>query len=163
MVEDNFTRLAQLTSFVSKEQRDIPLFEVPLDDDVTEFLDNLETMRQGSMKEYERKIADEEAQHLLSFQAALAAKSSTVQELKQASSVPIIQEQKSAEKKNPPPPKKAKIHQGGSEERTNTTKTPHVDTQNTLEVMKTLDGGIDKSSVVFKTGLVSCSDDSEDD
>ncbi|CAN6572554.1 unnamed protein product [Malus baccata var. baccata] len=183
MVEDDFTRLARLMSFVSEEQdstaqRDrpisryisllLPLFLLPietqgppkaLDDDETKFLDNLETMRQGSMfsysfmlssrKEYERKIADKEAQHLLSFQAALAAKSSTVQELKEASSVPIIQ--------------KAKIHQGGSEEPTNTTKTPHVDTENTLEVMKTLDGGIDKSSVVAKTGLVSCSDDSEDD
>ena len=42
-------------------------------------------------------------------------------------------------------------------------KSPHVDTEKTLEVIKTLNGGIDKSSVAAKTGLVSYSDDSEDD
>lgn len=174
-------------------QRDRPLFEIlkenkdkkdaefnerfkhrppkALDDDETEFLENLETSR----KEYEQKIADEEAQQLLSFQAAVAAKSSIVQELKEAPSVPIGQEQKSAEKKNPPPrrlgmiikvqpqAKKAKIDQGGSEEPRNTLKRPHVDTEKTLEVIKTLNGGIDKSSVAAKTGLVSYSDDSEED
>ncbi|KAK9950417.1 hypothetical protein M0R45_005910 [Rubus argutus] len=143
-----------------------------LDDDETEFLDQWET----SKKEYERQIADEEAQQLLSFQAAVAEKSSIVHELKETPSVPVIKEQqKSAKKKNPPAlplgmivkvkpqAKKAKIDQGGIEEATNTVKTPYVDADKTLEVMKTPDGDTDKSSVVAKIGLVSYSDDSEDE
>ncbi|CAB4271825.1 unnamed protein product [Prunus armeniaca] len=174
-------------------QRDRPLFEIlkenkdkkdaefnerfkhrppkALDDDETEFLDTLENSR----KEYERKIADEEAQQLLSFQAAVVAKSSIVQELQETPSVPIIQEQKSSGKRNPPPrplgmiikvkpqAKKAKIDQGGVEEPTNTVTTPNVDTDKNLEVMKTPNSDTDKSSVVAKTGLVSYSDESEDD
>lgn len=86
-----------------------------------------------------------------------------------------MQEQKSAGKRNPPPrplgmiikvkpqAKKAKIDQGGVEEPTNTVTTLHVDTDKSLEVMKTPNSDTDKSSVVAKTGLVSYSDESEDD
>lgn len=71
-----------------------------LDDDETNFLDRM----QRSRKEYERRIADEEAQQLLSFKAAMAAKASVVHELKEAPTcLPLgVQKQKSAagKKKN---------------------------------------------------------------
>lgn len=87
----------------------------------------------------------------------------------------LQEQQKSVKKKNPPAlplgmivkvkpqAKKAKIDQGGIEEATNTVKTPYIDADKTLEVMKTPDGDTDKSSVVAKIGLVSYSDDSDDE
>ncbi|MBA0825785.1 hypothetical protein Goarm_010703 [Gossypium armourianum] len=50
-----------------------------LDEDETEFLDKLEMSR----REYERQVADEEAEQLRSFQAAVAAQSNIVLELKE--------------------------------------------------------------------------------
>ncbi|XP_010544934.1 PREDICTED: protein FAM192A [Tarenaya hassleriana] len=88
-----------------------------LDEDETEFLDKLETTR----REYERQMADEEAEQLRSFQAAVAAQSASVQELKEPQHAPSpTQEQKQTGKRNPtsrplnmiikvkPQPKKAK-------------------------------------------------------
>ncbi|XP_059659287.1 uncharacterized protein LOC132306086 isoform X3 [Cornus florida] len=59
-----------------------------LDDDETEFLDKLEMSR----KEYERQMADDEAQQLQSFQAAVAAQSTITQELKELPSDPKVQD-----------------------------------------------------------------------
>ncbi|KAJ4727919.1 hypothetical protein OWV82_000943 [Melia azedarach] len=61
-----------------------------LDEDETEFLDKWEMSR----REYERQVADTEAQQLRSFQAAVAAKSTVVHELKETPPVPAVQEQK---------------------------------------------------------------------
>ncbi|KAK3018874.1 hypothetical protein RJ639_004439 [Escallonia herrerae] len=58
-----------------------------LDDDETEFLDKLELSR----REYERQMADEEAQRLQSFQAAVTAQSTMVNELKDTPPVPRVE------------------------------------------------------------------------
>ncbi|KAK7259236.1 hypothetical protein RIF29_24837 [Crotalaria pallida] len=50
-----------------------------LDEDETAFLDNYEATR----REYEQKVADEEAQKLRSFQAAIEAQSNFVHEVKE--------------------------------------------------------------------------------
>ncbi|KAL4370336.1 hypothetical protein AHAS_Ahas06G0055600 [Arachis hypogaea] len=69
-----------------------------LDEDETEFLDNYETTR----REYERKVADAEAEELRNFQAAVAAQSNFVHEIKERAPLPMVQEEKSAGvKKNP--------------------------------------------------------------
>ncbi|XP_016729717.2 calmodulin [Gossypium hirsutum] len=68
-----------------------------LDEDETEFLDKLEMSR----REYERQVADEEAEQLRSFQAAVAAQSNVVLELKETPPVLANQEQKTVGKKNP--------------------------------------------------------------
>lgn len=125
-----------------------------LDEDETEFLDNLEMSR----REYERKMADEEARQLQSFQAAVAAQSSVVHELKEMPPVQKVEEQKLIGRKNPaaarplsvmvkvkPQAKKAKTD---SEE---AMKTPNVDAGKTLNVPTTI------------TSLVSYSDESDDD
>lgn len=147
-----------------------------LDDDETDFLDRM----QRSRKEYERRIADEEAQQLLSFKAAMAAKASVVHELKEAPTcLPRgVQEQKSAagKKKNlltprslamiikekEPQAKKAKIEEANN----NTVKSPYVDStdKRSIGAVKTPnDDDTDKASSV-KMALVSYSDDdSEDD
>ncbi|XP_021279930.1 protein FAM192A [Herrania umbratica] len=140
-----------------------------LDEDETEFLDNLETSR----REYERQVADDEAEQLRSFQAAVAAQSNIVHELKEAPPVPAGQEQKSVGRKNPaarplgmiikvkPQAKKAKIDQ--EKELPNTMKAPNVDTLKTPNSVNTFNGDTDKAPDVVKTGLVSYSDESEDD
>ncbi|CAI9104870.1 OLC1v1003654C1 [Oldenlandia corymbosa var. corymbosa] len=60
-----------------------------LDEDETEFLDNLEMSR----KEYEQQVANEEAQELQRFQAAVAAQaqSTVVSEPKEIPPVPKVQ------------------------------------------------------------------------
>ncbi|XP_073147617.1 uncharacterized protein [Henckelia pumila] len=63
-----------------------------LDEDETEFLDKLEMSR----KEYEQQLADEERLQLESFQAAVAAQSDVVHEIKEAPSVPKVLEKNSA-------------------------------------------------------------------
>ncbi|XWS46382.1 hypothetical protein CRYUN_Cryun14cG0061000 [Craigia yunnanensis] len=140
-----------------------------LDDDETEFLDNLETSR----REYERQVADEEAEQLRSFQAAVAAQSNIVHELKETLPVPASQEQKSVGRKNPaarplgmfikvkPQAKKAKIDQ--EKELANATKAPNVDTVKTPDPLNTPNSDTNKSLNVAKIGLVSYSDESEDD
>ncbi|XP_062143488.1 uncharacterized protein LOC133851181 isoform X2 [Alnus glutinosa] len=148
-------------------QRDRPLFEVlkenkdkrdaefnerfkhrppkALDEDETEFLEKLEMSR----REYERQIADEEAQELQSFQAAVAAQLDIVHELKEAPPAPIIQEQKSAGRKNPPArpfgmiikvepqAKKAKLDPGTSEKPSDVVKIPVVDPEKSSEPVTT--------------------------
>ncbi|XP_011621869.1 protein FAM192A isoform X2 [Amborella trichopoda] len=96
-------------------QRDKPLFEIlkenkdkrdaefnerfkhrppkALDDDETEFLDKLEMSR----REYEKQLADEEAEQLRSFHDAVSAQYSFVRELKQ---VPALKEKKPMGKMN---------------------------------------------------------------
>ncbi|KAH7578182.1 hypothetical protein JRO89_XS01G0350000 [Xanthoceras sorbifolium] len=215
-------------------QRDRPLFEIlrenkdkqdaefnerfkhrppkALDEDETEFLDNLEMSR----KEYEQQLADEEAQQLRSFQAAVAAKSTIVLELKETPPVPVVQvgqmdinnslvnavsylkdmlfgnenecdvlglqpkigidnEQKSGGRKNPPTrplgmivkvkpqPKKAKIDQGSVERPSEMVKKTDIGAEKSPEPMKTSNGDTNNADDASKIGLVSYSDESEDD
>ncbi|KAL3517345.1 hypothetical protein ACH5RR_019934 [Cinchona calisaya] len=98
-----------------------------LDEDETEFLDKLETSR----REYEHQVADEEAQQLQRFQAAVAEQNDVVHELKEMPSVPKVpkvQDERLYKRKNPslhpfglvikvkPQAKKAKRDLTGSEE-----------------------------------------------
>ncbi|TYI13247.1 hypothetical protein ES332_A08G046100v1 [Gossypium tomentosum] len=134
-----------------------------LDEDETEFLDKLDMSR----REYERQVADEEAEQLRSFQAAVAAQSNIVLELKETPPVLANQEQKTVGKKNPatrplgmlikvkPQAKRAKTEP--EEKLVSGTKAPDVDN---VESPKS---DPDKSLNVAKTGLVSYSDESEDD
>nr|KJB22416.1 hypothetical protein B456_004G046700 [Gossypium raimondii] len=134
-----------------------------LDEDETEFLDKLVMSR----REYERQVADEEAEQLRSFQAAVAAQSNVVLELKETPPVLANQEQKTVGKKNPatrplgmlikvkPQAKRAKTEP--EEKLVSGTKAPDVDN---VESPKS---DPDKSLNVAKTGLVSYSDESEDD
>ncbi|MBA0708602.1 hypothetical protein Golax_023703 [Gossypium laxum] len=134
-----------------------------LDEDETEFLDKLEMSR----REYERQVADEEAEQLRSFQAAVAAQSNVLLELKETPPVLANQEQKTVGKKNPatrplgmlikvkPQAKRAKTEP--EEKLVSGTKAPDVDN---VESPKS---DPDKSLNVAKTGLVSYSDESEDD
>ncbi|KAH0725987.1 hypothetical protein KY290_003934 [Solanum tuberosum] len=69
-----------------------------LDEDETEFLEKLEMSR----REYEKQVADEEDEQLRSFQAAVAAKSTIVHEIKEMPLVPKVQEPKLIKRKNPP-------------------------------------------------------------
>ncbi|KAH1108576.1 hypothetical protein J1N35_012344 [Gossypium stocksii] len=134
-----------------------------LDEDETEFLDKLDMSR----REYERQVADEDAEQLRSFQAAVAAQSNIVLELKETPPVLANQEQKTVGKKNPatrplgmlikvkPQAKRAKTEPEGK--LVSGTKAPDVDN---VESPKS---DPDKSLNVVKTGLVSYSDESEDD
>ncbi|KAG2693164.1 hypothetical protein I3843_08G080400 [Carya illinoinensis] len=171
-------------------QRDRPLFEIlkenkdkqdaefnerfkhrppkALDEDETEFLERLEMSR----REYDQQIADEEAQELLSFQAALAAQSNIVHELKETPPAPIVREQKSVGRKNPPArpfgmiikvkpqAKKAKLDPGASKELSDVAKVP---TEKILEPVATTIRNSDESQDVGKIGLVLYSDESEED
>ncbi|KAB1200430.1 hypothetical protein CJ030_MR0G007253 [Morella rubra] len=175
-------------------QRDRPLFEIlkenkdkrdaefnerfkhrppkALDEDETEFLENWEMSR----REYERQIADEEAQELQSFQAALEAQSNIVHEIKETSPAPIIQERKPVGRKNPPAhplgmiikvkpqPKKAKLDPGASDEPSDVAKTRGADAERASEPVTTRsNNNVDKTQDVRITGLVSYSDESEED
>ncbi|KAH9622262.1 hypothetical protein KSS87_001363 [Heliosperma pusillum] len=185
-------------------QRDRPLFEIlkenkdkhdaefnerfkhrppkSLDQDETEFLDNLDSSR----KEYERLIADEEAQQLRTFQAAVAAQSSTVQEVKETSSVSDVQDPKRmVGKKNQagqplgiiikvkPQAKKAKVEASREADAGNNVK-PLAKMQQQLGQLRAPSGGDpvqhleaegigEKVHDATKIGLVSYSDESEDD
>ncbi|XP_057964823.1 uncharacterized protein LOC131155598 [Malania oleifera] len=170
-------------------QRDRPLFEIlkenkdkrdaefnerfkhrppkALDEDETEFLEKLEM----SKREYERQLAADEAQQLRSFQVAVAAQATVVHELKETPPVSEVQEQKLAGRKHPmarPPPgmiikvkpqaKKAKLDLPSLEEPqpSDRVKTQAVETEKP-------NGNSNESHDVAKTGLVSYSDESEDD
>ncbi|XP_058195933.1 uncharacterized protein LOC131312292 [Rhododendron vialii] len=138
-----------------------------LDEDETEFLEKLEMSKRG----YERQMADEEAQQLQSFQAAVAAQSTIVHEATEIPPVPKVQEKKLVGRKNPPArplgmiikvkpqAKKAKIDMGNLD----VVKSPSVDTEKHLDSVKSPNGDGDKPHVVANTGLVSYSDDSEED
>ncbi|XP_020213185.1 PSME3-interacting protein [Cajanus cajan] len=174
-------------------QRDRPLFEIlkenkdkkdaefnerfkhrppkALDEDETEFLDSYEASR----REYERQVADAEAQQIRSFQAAVAAQSNIVHEVKEKNPLPVVQEQKSAGKRNPASrplgmiikvkhqAKKAKVDEGNSGEISKAGSTPVNDESKSLESVQSLNGEADKSRGVALTGLVSYSDESDDD
>jgi len=174
-------------------QRDRPLFEIlkenkdkrdaefnerfkhrppkALDEDETEFLENLEMSR----RELERQIADEEAQELHSFQAAVAAQSDIVHELKETPPAPIVQEQKSAGRKNPPArpfgmiikvqpqAKKAKLDPGPSEKTSDVVKIPGVDPEKSSEPVTTSNSDTRKNQDIGIAGLVSYSDESEEE
>ncbi|MCL7039553.1 hypothetical protein MKW94_003362 [Papaver nudicaule] len=168
-------------------QRDRPLFEIlkdnkdkkdaefnekirhrppkALDEDETEFLDNIEMTR----KAYERQLADEEAQQLRSFQVAVAVHSTVLHELKETLPVPTVEEVKPLRRKNPPTnplggliikvkpqAKKAKIEQvssSGNHPSSDTAKTSVDDSNNKCHSpVKGILGG-----------LVSYSDESEDE
>lgn len=87
----------------------------------------------------------------------------------------LVQEQKSAGKKNPasrplgliikvkPQAKKAKVDQGNAEEISKAGNTPVNDKSKSLETVQPLNGEADKSQVVALTGLVSYSDESDED
>ncbi|KAK7266504.1 hypothetical protein RIF29_19148 [Crotalaria pallida] len=142
-----------------------------LDEDETEFLDNYEATR----REYEQKVADEEAQQLRSFQAAIEAQSNFVHEVKEKAPLPLIQEEKPVGKKNPaslplgmiikvkPRAKKAKVDEGSAKEVSKAGTTPENDKRKSLEPVQPLNGEADKSREVVLTGLVSYSDESDDD
>ncbi|CAI8615262.1 unnamed protein product [Vicia faba] len=143
-----------------------------LDEDETEFLDSYEASR----KEYERKVADEEAQQLRSFQAAIAMQSNAVIELKEKAPVLAVQEEKpAAGKKNPasrplsmiikvkPQAKKAKVDEGNTKEVAKAGITSVNDKSKPLESVQPLNGITDKSNEVGLTGLVSYSGESDDD
>ncbi|KAK1558319.1 hypothetical protein Q3G72_001058 [Acer saccharum] len=113
-----------------------------------------EDMTMVSRKEYERQLADEEAQQLRSFQ-----------------------EQKSGGRKNlatrplgmivivKPQPKKAKINEVSVEKPSEVKKTD-IDVEKSPEPVKTSnigDTNTNKADDVSKIGLVSYSDESEDD
>ncbi|KAG2406474.1 uncharacterized protein HKW66_Vig0057300 [Vigna angularis] len=172
-----------------------------LDEDETEFLDNYEAVSSGSLfaafcfmnlsshgswkckpyyfrytrREYERQVADEEAQQIRSFQAAVAAQSNIVHEIKEKNPLPVVQEQKSAVKKNPasrplgmiikvkPQAKKARLDEENTEEISKAGNTPPNDKSKSLEPIQALNDEANKSREIALTGLVSYSDESDDD
>ncbi|KAL3652977.1 hypothetical protein CASFOL_002658 [Castilleja foliolosa] len=164
-------------------QRDRPLFEIlkenkdkkdaefnerfkhrppkALDEDETEFLDKLEL----SKREYERQIADEEEQQLRSFQAAVASSvSEVVHEVKETPSVPKNQDKNSVVGRKNPPSRSL----GGMVIKVKPqAKKARVDTTETVKIL--LDKGsdeirnVDETRPVAISGLVSYSDESEDD
>ncbi|XP_075493095.1 uncharacterized protein LOC142531006 [Primulina tabacum] len=142
-----------------------------LDEDETEFLDNLEM----SKKEYERQLADEEKLQLENFQAAVAAQATAVHELKEAPSVSKVQEKKSVlGRRNTaarplgmiikvnPQTKKAKTDFADAEEASTVVRSCNTDTKDTA---RNQDGDNDESRLVSSSsGLVSySSDESEED
>ncbi|XP_021773156.1 protein FAM192A-like [Chenopodium quinoa] len=187
-------------------QRDRPLFEIlkenkdkqdaefnerfkhrppkALDEDETEFLDKLETSR----KEYERLLADEEAQQLKSFQAAVAEKSMVVHEVKEISPVSDVQEKKDiTKKKSRPvqplgmiikakPQKKAKVEPSREpksraaekpsaefQRHSDQQRTPSINVEKPQEQLKNSESNGVNIPDMLKSGLVSYSDESDDE
>uniref|UniRef100_A0A7N0UU71 FAM192A/Fyv6 N-terminal domain-containing protein n=1 Tax=Kalanchoe fedtschenkoi TaxID=63787 RepID=A0A7N0UU71_KALFE len=179
-------------------QRDRPLFEIlkenkdkkdaefnerfkhrppkALDEDETEFLDTLEMSR----REYEKKLARDEEMQLRSFQAAVAAQSNIVRELKEAPPDPVAEvpkkEQNPAVKKNvhsrpvnviikvKPQAKKAKTDQASAEEQpSESIKALDTGAQMAQCKAETPNGNADSCNTATKLGLVSYSDESDDD
>ncbi|XP_054803987.1 uncharacterized protein LOC129307132 [Prosopis cineraria] len=138
-----------------------------LDEDETEFLDKLEMTR----REYEQQVANDEAEQIRSFQAAVAAQSNIVHELKEAASRPVFQEEKPTGKKNAasrplgmiikvkPQAKKARVDSGNAEEASKV----GTDKHESLEPAQSLNGEAAESCEVAPSGLVSYSDESDDD
>ncbi|XP_028052502.1 LOW QUALITY PROTEIN: PSME3-interacting protein, partial [Camellia sinensis] len=162
----------------NKDKRDVEFNErfkhrppKALDEDETEFLDKLEMSR----REYEQQMADEEAQQLQIFQAAVASQSTIVHELKEAPPVPKVQEQKLIGRKNPPArpssmiikvkpqAKKAKTDMAKLEESLDVVKPPHVDPEKPLNLVKIPNDGCGQSHVIGNNALVSYSVESDDD
>ncbi|XP_038876221.1 PSME3-interacting protein [Benincasa hispida] len=177
-------------------QRDRPLFEIlkenkdkrdaefnerfkhrppkALDEDETEFLDKLEM----SKREHERQMADAEEQELRSFQAAVAAQSILLNEVREITApAPAAQEKASVRRETlvirppsmiirvKPQAKKARIEPRNPEKAGSTTDT-NSDTKadEPPESAKTLDTNSDRPlEAAAITGLVSYSDESEED
>ncbi|XP_068660757.1 uncharacterized protein [Aristolochia californica] len=162
-------------------QRDRPLFEIlkenkdkrdeefnerfkhrppkALDEDETEFLDKLEMSR----REYEMQVADEEAQQLRNFQEALAAQASIVHELKETPTAPGAEDSKPVARKSQParPLSMINITVKPLAKKAKTEATTGDQPQ---DVFKTSNAIMTKSPAKGATvGLVSYSDDSEDD
>ncbi|XP_071718641.1 uncharacterized protein [Rutidosis leptorrhynchoides] len=174
-------------------QRDRPLFEIlrenkdkkdaefnerfkhrppkALDEDETEFLDNLEQSR----REYEQQLAHDEDQQLRSFQEAVAAQSAMLHELNETPVVvpPKPQEQTSLAEKKPrarsvgviikvkPQAKKAKVDQ-----QVNSDECKAVSRENESSTISTTDDTKKPAETinnVVSGGLVSYSDESSDD
>lgn len=157
-----------------------------LDEDETEFLEKLEMSR----REYEKQVADEEAEQLRSFQAAVTAKSMIVQEIKEMPPVPKVQEPTLIKRKNPPAnplgmivkvkpqAKKAKMDLVTSDSSLTTAKTANGDkkqpssdfdnvskseTEESQRLVKESIAKADNHEPVTIGGLVSYSDESDDD
>ncbi|KAK3026931.1 hypothetical protein RJ639_040337 [Escallonia herrerae] len=113
-----------------------------LDDDETEFLDKLELSR----REYERQMADEEAQQLQSFQ-------------EEESTTLFFR----YDYKVKPQAKKAKLDQGSSKESLEVVGTPNPDIGKHAGLIKTACSDGKESNVFGNSSLVSYSDESEDD
>lgn len=154
-----------------------------LDEDETEFLDKLEMTR----KEYEQQMADKEAQELQRFQAAVAAQSMHIHEVKETPRVSDVQWTRTVGKKNQaaqplgmiikvkPPAKKAKAD-SSPEWPLGAVETPSAEFQQCSSPMRRPSDDIEKLEPleksnndgedvhdVAKTGLVSYSDESDDD
>ncbi|KAA0050273.1 hypothetical protein IC582_021787 [Cucumis melo] len=176
-------------------QRDRPLFEIlkdnkdkrdaefnerfkhrppkALDEDETEFLDKLET----SKREYERQMADAEEQELRSFQAAVAAQSILLNEVREITPpAPAAQEKASVRRETPvsrppsmiirvkPQAKKARIEPRSPKIAGSITEIPVAKAEEPSKSVKTLDTNSDRPlEAAAITGLVSYSDESEDE
>lgn len=170
-------------------QRDRPLFEIlkenkdkkdaefnerfkhrppkALDKEETEFLEKLEMSR----KKYEQQIADEEAQQLQRFQAAVEAQSKVMHELKEPLPLPKIQETILPVKKKPtalplrvmvkpkPPTKKSKLYTKFSTDLPGTAELP-----DSVKTKPSIGCHQEMSIDVLKPALlVSYSDESDED
>uniref|UniRef100_A0A7N1A2X6 FAM192A/Fyv6 N-terminal domain-containing protein n=1 Tax=Kalanchoe fedtschenkoi TaxID=63787 RepID=A0A7N1A2X6_KALFE len=146
-----------------------------LDEDETEFLDTMELSR----REYEKQLERDEEMQLRSFQAAVAAQSNFVRELKETPTDLILEvpkkEQNPAVKKNAhprpvnviikvkPQAKKAKTDpESGEEQPSESIKAADTSAQKPGK-QETPDGNTDSSNGATKLGLVSYSDESDDD
>ncbi|CAN1196371.1 hypothetical protein LINPERHAP2_LOCUS43533 [Linum perenne] len=143
-----------------------------LDEDETEFLDNLEMLR----RELERQVADEEAEQLRSFQAAVAAQTTIAHEPEEKQPPPPVKQEQKPGKKNqpyrpnviikvkPPPAKKAKTEDHKSFADGEASRTPSMNGKLSDQVRNSTGDDVDKSSdVVAITGLVSYSDEESDE
>ncbi|CAN1859277.1 hypothetical protein LINPERHAP1_LOCUS43144 [Linum perenne] len=170
-----------------------------LDEDETEFLDNLEMVSletavcyfwevEGiqirlyllliklSRRELERQVADEEAEQLRSFQAAVAAQTTIAHEPEEKQPPPPVKQEQKPGKKNqpyrpnviikvkPPPAKKAKTEDHKSFADGEASRTPSMNGKLSDQVRNSTGDDVDKSSdVVAITGLVSYSDEESDE
>ncbi|XP_010512602.1 PREDICTED: protein FAM192A [Camelina sativa] len=145
-----------------------------LDEDETEFLDKLEM----SKREHERQMANEEEEQLRSFQAAVAARSAIIHELKDPAPPPpalTAKEVKPTGKRNPatrpfkaivkvkPLLKKAKATEKEEEEIPGNGKPASQIDRTSLDSVKGNVTGKTTEPLLTGLGLVSYSDESEDD
>ncbi|PNY05291.1 hypothetical protein L195_g001736 [Trifolium pratense] len=190
-MDEESARPIRMMNFVSEEQlveskrtrgervedgtahRDRPLFEI-----LKENKDKKDAEFNERFKHRPPKALDEdETEFLDSYEAAaIAVQSNTVHEVKEKSPVLPIQEEKpAAGKKNPasrplsmiikvkPQAKKAKLDEGNAEEVSKAGITSVNDTSKPLEPVQPSNNIANKSNEVALTGLVSYSDESDDD
>ncbi|XP_023549588.1 protein FAM192A [Cucurbita pepo subsp. pepo] len=144
-----------------------------LDEDETEFLDKYET----SKREYERQMADADEQELRSFQAAVAAQSILLSEVREITPpAPAAQEKAPVRKETPvtrppsmiirvkPQAKKARIEPRSPEKAGSRAEIPNAKAEEDSESVRTHDTSSDRPLEAATTiGLVSYSDESEDE